>query len=107
MNDARVAHSKEMAKSLDNYGQLSDNDATPKNKVDTHLAEYDDDNGDDEDDYGPKLPSGPVTSKGALSGPTIPNIQDLELRRGTYSIYFIQCYLFLTNSCNRTSYRRR
>lgn len=69
---------------MDQFGQISDNDTTPNKKDDISMAENDDDNGDDEDDYGPKLPSGAVTSRGLLSGPTIPNIQDLTLRRGTY-----------------------
>lgn len=69
-----------MVKSLDQVGQLGDNDTMPNKKDYIPMAEND----DDEDDYGPKLPSGAVASRGPLSGPTIPNIQDLELRRGTY-----------------------
>lgn len=52
------------------------------------MAEHDDQDAEDEEDYGPKLPSGVATSRGPLSGPTIPNIQDLELRRGTYSLIY-------------------
>ena len=84
MNDIRVAHNKEMVKGSDRFGQLGDNDTIPNKNDYIPMAENDHDNGDDEDDYGPKLPSGAVTSRGPLSGPTIPNIQDLELRRGTY-----------------------
>ncbi|EEA27135.1 conserved hypothetical protein [Talaromyces marneffei ATCC 18224] len=81
LNDIRTAHNREMNKSLNQVGQLSDNDDMGNNKGDVPMAENDDDNGDDEEDYGPRLPSGGVTSRGALFGPTIPNIQDLELRR--------------------------
>jgi hypothetical protein len=44
---------------------------------------------DDEDDeaYGPKLPHGALTSRGLPAGPTIPNLQDLELQRGMNLIY--------------------
>ncbi|PCH06510.1 Hypothetical protein PENO1_016790 [Penicillium occitanis (nom. inval.)] len=81
LNDIRVAHNKEMVKGSDQFGQLGDNDTMPNKNDYIPMAENDNDNGDDEDDYGPKLPSGAVTSKGPLSGPTIPNTQDLELRR--------------------------
>ena len=82
MNDARVDHNKEVVKSLDHFGERGDNDMMPINKDNTLMSENVDGNEEDEDEYGPKLPRGPVTSRGALSGPTIPNIQDLELRRG-------------------------
>ena len=37
---------------------------------------------DDDDDYGPTLPH-PDLARGAVhSGPTIPNMQDIELKRG-------------------------
>ncbi|OKL63145.1 hypothetical protein UA08_01600 [Talaromyces atroroseus] len=36
---------------------------------------------EDDEDYGPKLPRGALTSRGLPSGPTIPNLQDLELQR--------------------------
>lgn len=74
-----------MVKSLDQFGQLGDNDTMVNHKGDVPMSQNDDDNGGDEDDYGPKLPSGVVTSRGPLSGPTVPNLQDLDLRRGTSS----------------------
>jgi hypothetical protein len=80
-----------MVKSPDQFGQFGDNDTISNNRrSDVATEENDDDKGDDEDDYGPSLPSGAVASRGPLSGPTIPNIQDLELRRGTYSS--VICY---------------
>ena len=45
-----------------------------------------DDNDDDEEDYGPKLPHPGSMRAAARSGPAIPNMQDLELRRGKHPI---------------------
>jgi len=47
-----------------------------------------DDDEDDDEDYGPNLPSGLHVTKpsGPSSGPAIPTMQDLELRKGMVSI---------------------
>lgn len=43
----------------------------------------------DDDDVGPALPSDyTVIKEGKRSGPAIPNLQDLELRRGTSSLEY-------------------
>lgn len=44
-----------------------------------------DSNEDDEEDYGPNLPSGLQITK-PLSGPAIPTMQDLDFRKGTLFI---------------------
>ena len=43
----------------------------------------------DDDSVGPSLPGQDLqnTAKGRKPGPAIPNLQDLELRRGEHSIY--------------------
>lgn len=60
-----------------NRGRPTDNEASGE----LPTAEDNDDDEDD-DEYGPTLP-GPGSMRGtAHSGPTIPNMQDLDLKRG-------------------------
>ena len=84
MNNTREAHNEKTVKSGGQSGQIRGRD----HARDVSAAEHDDNDDDyaeDDEDYGPKLPSGALTSKGPLSGPAMPHIQDLELRRGMYS----------------------
>jgi hypothetical protein len=46
----------------------------------------DDEDEDDDEVYGPPLPNQVTTSSNPRSGPTIPNLQDLEIQRGMFSI---------------------
>lgn len=66
-----------------NRGRAADNEATKE------IPTADDDGADeDDDDYGPSLPQ-PGSLRGtAQSGPTIPNMQDLDLKRGECPWFF-------------------
>lgn len=46
-------------------------------------AHNDNDEDEDDDEYGPGVPIIPHGGTGALSGPAIPTMQDLALRKGT------------------------
>lgn len=56
------------------------------------MDDDDNDEEDDEEDYGPDLPSGLQITKpgGPSSGPAIPNMQDLDFRKGTPFIFSSQ-----------------
>ncbi|EED19535.1 conserved hypothetical protein [Talaromyces stipitatus ATCC 10500] len=79
LDNTRTARDRNMIKLSRSSERPSSNDDTPDyRRNDVPMAANDDD--DDDEDYGPKLPSGAVASRGPLSGPTIPNLQDLELQ---------------------------
>lgn len=59
-----------------------------------HNPPVGEDDNDDDDEYGPTLPQAGSGRGGAHAGPTIPNIQDLELKRGT---------LFASAQCVRST----
>lgn len=49
---------------------------------------------EDDDEYGPVLPSTSGRGGGPSSGPTIPTMQDLELRKGMSRLIFNGALLF-------------
>jgi len=59
-------------------------------------AAEDDDDDDDDDEYGPTLPHSNMGRGLTHSGPTIPRLEDLELKRGKLSPTQMIIYSALT-----------
>ena len=68
----------------------------PRQQPSGEERQNDGNDGSDDDAVGPALPSDyTLTKEGKNSGPAIPNLQDLELQRGTSSL----AYSLATQRC--------